>query len=69
MHLEILKKGFLPPVNLHSQGVDETIKPAFPKEAAATLPVEMVSAKGILEKSDIYICFFFIQEAKYFEGK
>ena len=57
-------------MNLHSQGVDETIRPAFPKEAAATLPVEMVSAKGILEKSDIYIYFFFFfQEAKYFEGK
>lgn len=42
-------------MNLHSQGVDETIRPAFPKEAAATLPVEMVSAKGILEKSEIYI--------------
>lgn len=50
MHLETLKKGFLPAVNLHSQGVNETIRPAFPKEAAATLPVEMVSAKGILEK-------------------
>ena len=57
-------------MNLHSQGVDETIRPAFPKEAAATLPVEMVSAKGILEKSDIYIyLYFFFQEAKYFEGK
>lgn len=44
MHLEILKKGFLPPVNLHSKGVDGIIRPTFPKEAA-TLPAEMMSGE------------------------
>lgn len=53
MHLEILKKGFLLLVNLHSKGVDRTIRPTFPKEAA-TLPAEMVSGKRHAgEKSDV----------------
>lgn len=38
------KKGFLPPANLYSKGVDRTIRPTFATEAA-TLPAEMLSAK------------------------
>lgn len=54
MHLDILKKkGFLPPVNLHSKGMGRTIRPTFPKEAA-TLPAEMSSGKrGVVLRSKI----------------
>lgn len=61
MHLEILKKGFLPPVNLHSKGVDRIIRPTFPKEAA-TLLAEVMSAERFWRER-------WFQEAKYFDGE
>lgn len=44
--MESLKKGFLPPVSLHSKGVDRTIRPTFPKQQ----PSEMVSGKRLSRK-------------------
>lgn len=60
MHLEILKKGFLPPVSLHPKGVDRIIRPTFPKEAA-TLP-EVRSAERFWREE-------WFREAKYFDGE
>lgn len=58
MHLEILKKGFLPAVSFHATGVAGSLRSTFPEETAA------LTSNNIWEKKSGKKWF---QNAKYLE--